>query len=94
MSEIEAPQGTVKVGEDYKITDSKDSTWQEWYSGTNYYLNETSGEIVAIDYDGFDNARNPKSNWERETGRKPLTLEQLPDTVRDMVTHILAKKQR
>lgn len=92
MAEIQAPEGMVKVGEEYEITDSKDSTWQEWYTGSNYYLDQSNGSILAIDYDGFDNARDKSSNWEKETGRRILSVNQVPDKVRTLVQFLLSKK--
>jgi hypothetical protein len=77
------------VGDDYRITDSKDSTWQEWFEGTKYYLDEEEMEVVAVDYESFDNARNPDSNWEKVIQERSVEFDDLPEEVRKKVTFIL-----
>jgi len=77
------------VGDDYRITDSKDSTWQEWFEGTKYYLDEDAMEVFAVDYESFDNARNPNSNWEKVIRERSVEFDDLPEEVRKKVTFIL-----
>lgn len=92
MTSINEPEGTTLVGDEYRITDSKDSTWQEWFEGTKYYLDEETGRVHAVDYESFDNARNPNSNWEKETGRRVVDVADLPSNVRLEVARILTRR--
>jgi|GEM_PF-4173244 len=83
-------ENATKIDGEYDITDSSDSTWKEHYEGTDYYVDPNTGQITAVDYKGFDDARNQKNNWVEETGRKVVTLEEVPEKARQKIKEVLS----
>ena len=64
-----------------KLTESRDSGWQEWFKQRVYYFDNESQKVVVKLWEFFENTRRPYKNYKRLVSSKQISVNRAPKKV-------------
>jgi len=73
------------IDSDFRVTDSRDSGWQEWLAGKRYLFDDVTEEVVVEEWKSFSNSRRPSENHEDVTSSIVLEPAAVPNEIKEKI---------
>ena len=73
----------IKIYEKSTVTNSKDSSWQEWFDEESYVYDKKTKKIHHIISERFENMRRRSEDWEKIISKKEVNFDELPEAAKE-----------